>query len=102
MDRAVGSLTSERIHVRCLTLDEVLVQHNIPKAFDRLFVHVERFEGKTLADFQQDLWRPRILIVKLADTHSDLSATEIQGARLGRKRSESIYVITYKDTIITV
>lgn len=102
VDWAKGSLTTERVAVECRRLNEILVEHNVPEGFDLLIVDVEGFETEVFAGFDLDAWKPKMLIVELADTHPDLTATEQKDAALGLRILESGYVISYKDWINTV
>lgn len=99
---AKDALTSKRISVECCTLNQVLVEQNVPQGFDLLNVDVEGFETEVFSGFDLSAWKPKMLIVELADTHPDLTATEGKDARLGRKLSQAGYVISYKDSINTV
>ena len=99
---ASGSITAQRIEVDCRTLDRILSEQGVTENFDLLVVDVEGFESEVFAGFDFTRWRPKMLIVELADTHPDLQSTARQDALLGRVLTSHGYVITHKDWINTV
>lgn len=102
VDWAKGALTSERVTVQCRSLNDVLIENHVPQGFDLLVVDVEGFEREVFRGFDMDSWKPKMLIVELADTHPDLTSTESQDAFLGRAISATGYEISYKDWINTI
>ena len=102
VDWAKNSLTSKRVSVACRRLNDVLIEYSVPKGFDLLVVDVEGFEGEVFTGLDLNTWKPKMMIVELADTHPDLTSTAYKDALLGRALVEAGYVITYKDSINTV
>ncbi len=98
---ARNALTNKSITVACHPLEEVLRRQRIPYGFDLLVVDVEGFEAEVFESFELDAWNPKMLIVELADTHPDLSATQDTDAHLARTICEAGYVIGFKDLINT-
>jgi len=99
---AVDSLTENTVTVESATLDSILAKYVVPVGFDLLVVDVEGYETEVFDGFSIANWRPRMLIVELADTHPDLAATMSKDAKLSRSITKSGYVIIYKDRINTV
>ena len=99
---ASSSLTERRIVVPCTTLDAVLHSEGVAPDFDVLVVDVEGFEREVFAGFSIERWRPRMMIVELADTHPDLHATRTVDHQLGRALVGAGYDVAAKDSINTV
>lgn len=99
---ARNSVTEQQIVVPSVTLDAFLAAEGIPEGFDVLTVDVEGFEAQVFAGFALSAWRPRLMVIEVADTHPDLSTTRDRDARLGRDIADAGYVIAYKDAINTV
>lgn len=102
VDWAKDQLSGEYVKVPTVTLDNLLLSRSVQPGFELLVVDVEGFETEVFAGFDLDKWKPKMLIVELADTHPDLSATQVQDARLGSRIASAGYVIVYKDSINTV
>jgi FkbM family methyltransferase len=102
VDWSKVALTRQSVTVQCSPLNAILAANNVPEGFDLLVVDVEGFEAEVFAGFDLGPWEPKMLIVELADTHPDLTATESQDALLGQALVEGGYVIVYKDSINTV
>lgn len=101
-DWAAPFVTNEEVVIQSKKLDTFLVEIGIEKGFDVLVVDVEGFESQVFAGFSLSLWRPKMLIVELADTHPDLNSTSKVDARLGKEIVRANYNIVYKDSINTV
>ena len=99
---AAPFVTNEEVVIQSKKLDTFLVEIGIEKGFDVLVVDVEGFESQVFAGFSLSLWRPKMLIVELADTHPDLNSTSKVDARLGKQIVRANYNIVYKDSINTV
>ncbi len=84
------------------TLDALLESEGLPKEFDCLIIDVEGFETEVFAGFTIEDWRPRMVIVELADTHPDLSSTAKKDSELMSQLLGEGYVPVYKDEINTV
>lgn len=97
-----GVLSTHRTTVESRKLEEVLSENDVPRGFDLLVVDVEGYETEVFASFDLNAWKPKMIIVELADTHPDLTATENQDALLGRRISDAGYSIVFKDWINTV
>lgn len=102
IDWARNALTANCLAVDCRTLDQVLVEHGVPQRFDLLVVDVEGFEHEVFSGLDLVVWKPKMLIVELTDTHPDINETEGEDAVLSRTVAASGYVIAYKDHINTV
>jgi len=90
------------IEVRQARLDDLLAERGIEPGFDVIVVDVEGFEAEVFAGFSIERWRPRMLIVELADTHPDLVTTRGSDAVLSRSITSAGYDIVYKDSINTM
>jgi hypothetical protein len=108
-DREYGSIewssyeqTGHEIIVPVRKLDDLLGSLDVALGFDVLVVDVEGYEVAVFSGFDVGKWRPKMMIVELADTHPQFSATRDADAFLGRGLSSSGYVIVYKDAINTV
>lgn len=95
-------VTGRTIVVPSQTLDSLLKDNAIPPGFDVLVVDVEGFESAVFAGFTLSKWRPKMMIVELADTHQTFTATRTSDAELGRLIESSGYTIIFKDHINTV
>jgi len=95
-------LTGRDIVVPAQSLDHLLDTRDISPGFDVLVVDVEGFESAVFAGFTLSKWQPRIMIIELADTHPNFSATRTTDASLGLAITEEGYVVVYKDAINTV
>jgi len=102
VDWAVHSLTNNKITVPCFTLNEILNSHRVDAGFDLLVVDVEGYETEVFEGFDLQKFRPRMMIVELADTHPDLTTTSNKDAALSTFILEREYRIVYKDAINTV
>ena len=99
---AAGAVSGATVKVACAGLDQVLERHNAPSGFDVLIIDVEGFEAEVFRSFSLEAWRPKMIIVELADTHPDLSSTAVSDAQTGTMLTDSGYTIIYKDHINTV
>lgn len=95
-------LTANTESVPCETLDDLLARCQIPTNFEVLIVDVEGFEEQVFCGFSIEYWRPKVLVVELADMHPDLWTTARTDARLLSAIQKSGYQIVYKDHINTV
>jgi len=102
LEWAKGALTDKSLSVECRPLDIVLTEQQIPLGFDLLVVDVEGFETEVFAGFDISRWEPKMVIIELADTHPDLTATEDADAQLGRTLCQAGYIVCFKDSINTV
>ena len=99
---ASPSLSSQIIRVGSDTLNLILRNHNVPVGFDVLVVDVEGYETHVFSGFSMTEWKPKMMIVELADTHPDLNATATADAHLGSAIIDAGYRIVFKDSINTV
>lgn len=97
-----GVLTGKSVLVETLRLDTLLDSRGWPNGFDLLVVDVEGYELKVFEGFSLDRWRPKMLIVELADTHPDLTNQAASHAVLTRRICSSSYEIVFKDRVNTV
>lgn len=99
---AQGSITSQNLVVPAMSLENFFRDYDVPYDLDLLVVDVEGFEHSVLAKFGEDQYRPKMLIVELADTHPDLLSTASTDAVLMQRILGEGYVVVYKDAINTV
>jgi FkbM family methyltransferase len=102
---AKGALSNRTVRAPVTTLDRLLEEHGIPAGFELLVVDVEGGEPEVFAGFDLARWKPRMLIVELADHHPDFIAIEsIRGPAAGVRRQtlEAGYTEVYVDAINTV
>ena len=83
-------------------LDAILIETGMPEGFEVLVVDVEGFEAEVFAGLTLSRWRPKMILVELADTHPDLHSTAAADFALGRAIQEADYRIAFKDSINTV
>lgn len=102
VDWASASVTTKEIVVPSQPLDSFLEMTGLGQDFDVLVVDVEGFEAQVFEGFTVARWRPKMIIVELADTHPDLGTTKTRDAELGRDLISAGYSIVYKDSINTV
>jgi len=102
IDWAAETLTNRTLSVPCHTLDHLLEYHEAPREFDVLVVDVEGFEDQVFSGFSLSNWRPKMMIIELADTHPDLTVTANSDAKLGQRLTASGYTIVFKDAVNTV
>lgn len=95
-------LTGREIVVPAQTLNSLLTANDVPPGFEVLVVDVEGFEEAVFAGFDIVHWRPKMMIVELADTHPRFNATRNTDAFLSRQIVSSGYAIVYKDAVNTV
>lgn len=88
--------------VPCQTLDDMLTKCDAPSPFDLLTVDVEGFEQAVFSSFTIDHWSPKVMIIELADTHPEFTATASQDAELTALISQSGYTIVFKDRVNTM
>ena len=99
---ALDSLTGEVIDVPALDLDTFLESRGVQPDFDILVVDVEGFESTVFQGFDIARWRPRMMIVELADVHPDLTASARKDALLGKSLVQAGFTVVFKDSINTV
>jgi len=95
-------LTGYDIVVPSQTLDRLLEAGGVSPGFDVLVVDVEGFESAVFAGFTLPVWRPKMMIIELADTHPAFTATKSTDAELGRSLVAAGYTTVFKDAINTV
>lgn len=99
---AKDSVTEETVTVRSASLDALLREQGAPEDFDLLVVDVEGSESQVFAGFTIRLWKPRLVIIELADAHPDLTAFRQEHFSLSQEVQSQGYGICYKDSINTV
>jgi hypothetical protein len=99
---AQDHLSNETQIVPVITLDELLVRHDIPPFFEVLIIDVEGYENSVLAGFTLNTFRPQMVVIELSDNHRDLFALrkEHSGIHLSFLLQE--YVPVFKDHINTI
>ncbi len=73
---AKDALSRRTVTAPVTTLDRLLEDHGIAAGFELLIVDVEGGEPDVFAGFDLARWKPRMLIVELADHHPDFIALE--------------------------
>jgi len=99
---ASGVLTDAVIRVPVVSLSEFLATHGVPAEVDVLIVDTEGSESDVFAGVDLGVFRPKMMIVELVDTHPDLRSTATADADLGRHIGDYGYEIVFKDSINTV
>lgn len=99
---AADEVSETVLKVPCETLDALLNRLAIDREFEVLIVDVEGFESQVFSGFDLKAWRPKMLIVELADTHPDLVSTAKSDAELSRAIQQRGYQIVFKDAVNTV
>lgn len=94
--------TGREIVVKAQTLDNLLTEQGVAPDFDVLVVDVEGFETAVFSGFSLTQWRPRMMIIELADTHPKFSTTRVADAHLGHSLIQAGYVVVFKDAVNTV
>lgn len=95
-------LTDQIIKAPCITLNELCDFYEVPVNFDLLVVDVEGFEPEVFLGFNLSHWRPKMMIVEISDTHSDLWMYSRSLSDLSSQITNTGYRIAYKDGINTV
>jgi FkbM family methyltransferase len=91
--------------VQQYTLEQVLTEHNIPKNFDILVVDVEGNEEDVLNSFSIDEWRPKMMIIEIADENENYQKFPDFIENCKNLRSKIIkygYKELYRDDINTI
>lgn len=87
------------------TLENVLIEYNIPKNFDILVVDVEGNETDVLNSFSIEKWKPKMMIIELVDENKNFENffDIIESSRsLRNKIINHGYIELYKDHINTI
>jgi FkbM family methyltransferase len=102
---AKGALSGRMVAAPVTTLDRLLEDREVPVGFELLVVDVEGGEAEVFAGFDLVRWKPRMLIVELADHHPDFVALEsirAPAAAVRRQILDAGYTEVYVDAINTV
>ncbi len=103
IDWARDSLAgSTRISVPQVTLDTLLTDQNVAPGFDVMVVDTEGYESEVMAGFALEQWRPKLMIIELADFHPDIRHRRDEDRAIGDRILGAGYGIIYKDAINTV
>jgi FkbM family methyltransferase len=82
-DWAIPSLRESRtIRVDVDSLDNILEREEVPSSFEVLIVDVEGMETAVFAGLTLNKWKPKMLIVELADFHPDLKTNQTESFQL--------------------
>jgi FkbM family methyltransferase len=102
-DWAKSSLRESRtIRVDVDSLDNILEREEVPSSFEVLIVDVEGMETAVFAGLTLNKWKPKMLIVELADFHPDLKTNQAESFQLGDDITKQGYRVIYKDHINTI
>ncbi len=102
-DWAIPSLRESRtIRVDVDSLDNILEREEIPSSFEVLIVDVEGMETAVFAGLTLNKWKPKMLIVELADFHPDLKTNQTESFQLAEDITKQGYRVIYKDHINTI
>lgn len=93
---------SRTIRVDVDSLDNILTKENVPVSFEVLIVDVEGMETAVFAGLTLNKWKPKMLIVELADFHPDLKTNQTESFQLAEEITRSGYRVIYKDHINTI
>ena len=91
--------------VQQYTLEQVLIEHNVPKNFDILVVDVEGNEEDVLNSFSIEEWRPKMMIIEIEDENHNYQKFPdfIESCKNLRKKIINYgYIEIYKDDINTI
>jgi FkbM family methyltransferase len=100
---AKGLLKSAHdIEVEVQTLDRILQRYNVEQEFDLLIVDVEGHETQVMNSFDIHFWRPKMIIIELADFHPFQVSGRIESSALSFNIESSGYKVIYKDFINTI
>lgn len=101
-DWSSPSIEDLRIEVQTQTLDNILRQHGFKRNFELLIIDVEGFEENVLRGFTLDQWKPKMIIIELADFHPTLVASKLSHIRCREIIQSKGYQIIYRDSINTI
>ena len=93
---------SRTIRVDVDSLDNILTKANVPMSFEVLIVDVEGMESAVFSGLTLNKWKPKMLIVELADFHPDLKTNQTESFQLAEDITRSGYRVIYKDHINTI
>ena len=93
---------SRTLRVEVDTLDNILTNARVPVSFEVLIVDVEGMESAVFAGFTIESWKPKVLIVELADFHPDLVTNKDESFDLATRITNHNYRVVYKDHINTI
>jgi FkbM family methyltransferase len=99
---AKPSLQNRSIKVETKTLDTLLREKGIRPSFELLIVDVEGHEEMVFQGFDIQAWKPKMLIIELADHHPTLRTLRESHFTLRKKLENDGYSIVYKDAINTI
>jgi FkbM family methyltransferase len=98
----ISAQSPKRLESACTSLDAFLRGNSVNPEFELLVVDVEGHEWAVFEGFSLEHWRPKMMIVEVADCHPYLGAARSRDARLSRDIQRQGYVIVYKDAINVV
>lgn len=102
-DWAQQSLRESRtMRVDVDSLDNILEREEVPSSFEVLTVDVEGMETAVFAGLTLNKWKPKMLIVELADFHPDLKTNQTESFQLAGDITKQGYRVIYKDHINTI
>lgn len=102
LEWAKPQLTDQVYVAPASTLDHVLEEFEIPEGFDVLIVDVEGHEPAVFRGFSINRFRPRMMIVEIADVHPHLRARAEAHSALSREIRQHGYRIVFKDFVNTI
>lgn len=88
-----------------IRLDTLLERINVPQYFDILVVDVEGKESEVFRSFDLEYWKPKMMIVELADNHSsfqEYSEVVEDHKKLREIIKSKNYIEIYSDEINTI
>lgn len=88
--------------VEISTLDIELKRFLQNQSLDILIIDTEGYETQVMRGFTLTEWKPKMLIIELADFHPNIEATRSDHKYLYKFIIDSGYVVIYKDAINTI
>jgi len=97
-----GILNKEKfVELDCDTLNNILIDNNIPKNFDLLVIDVEGAELSVLNGFDISNWNPKMVIIEMCEMNEHRSLT-CDNDKINEYFNNAGYYKIYKDEINTI
>jgi FkbM family methyltransferase len=101
-DWSKNAIEGDDQRVDISTLDIELKHFLGDKSLDLLIIDTEGYETQVMEGFTISEWKPKMLIIELADFHPDIETTRLDHKRLYQSILDAGYVVIYKDAINTM
>ena len=97
-----NSIKNESEVVDVSTLDTELNFFLKNGLLDVLIIDTEGYECDVMRGFAISVWKPKMLIIEIADFHPDIKSTRSEHKQLYLSILDAGYVVIYKDAINTI